>query len=106
MEKVLIQQGDVILVEVFSIPKKAKKITLKEKTFVVEQGEGVNTHRVMSEKLEVYKEKETLYLKPSKSTVLIHNEHNTQTLEPNKIYKKINEREFDYEEMEARKTLD
>ena len=47
-----------------------------------------------------------LYLKTKKSVSLIHQEHGTTPLAPKKIYKRIIEREFNYEDMEARQTRD
>jgi hypothetical protein len=107
MDKIFCQQGDLTLLEVISnIPKTAKKIKLGN-TFIVLKGEGVNTHAIEDcSGIEVYEESGTLYLKTNKSVDLIHQEHGKTTLEPNKIYKRVIEREFDYESNEARQTRD
>jgi len=109
MEKIYAQQGDLILNETNKVPTSAKKITLDNKVLTLLRGEGVNTHDLMVDELsdvEVFQDGETLYLKTRKKVNLVHQEHGTQTLEPNKIYKRIIEREFDYNEMEARNVRD
>jgi hypothetical protein len=105
--KVLHQHGDLILHEANAIPQGAKKITIKG-NFILEKGEGVNLHELVVDDgaLEIYEANGTIYLKTHKPVQLTHKEHGTQTLEPNKIYKKVIEREFDYESNEARQTRD
>ena len=106
MEKRFAQQGDVVLTLVTEIPKTAKRLDFKG-SFIVEKGEGVNTHEITNtEGLEVYEDKGTLFLKTGKETKLVHNEHGSQVLEPNKIYRKDPEMEFDYEADESRRTRD
>ena len=106
MEKIYFQQGDVIGVEVDSIPKTAKRIEAKGR-FIVEKGEGVNTHELLNaEKFEIYQEGDTLYLKALEQDALWHTEHGTQVITPGKIIRRRIEREWDYEAEEARKTLD
>lgn len=107
--KVSNQHGDLILKTVNVIPKTAKKIELENNSFVVEKGEGVHTHCLVADKLtdnvDIYQDGETLFLSVKKLTELRHEEHGTQVLEPG-IYRKVIEREFDYESMEARQTRD
>lgn len=106
MIKLYTQQGDCILEEVLKIPKTAKKIKLST-SLIVLKGEGVNTHEITdTQNIEAYEENGTLYLKTNKEVSLIHQEHGMKTLEPNKIYKRIVEREWNYEDMEARNTKD
>ena len=106
MIKLHTQQGDCILEIVKDIPKTAKKIKLGN-TLIVLKGEGVNTHEITDcSGIEVYEENGTLYLKTNKEVSLIHQEHGTTKLKPNKIYKRVIEREFNYEDMEARNTQD
>jgi hypothetical protein len=102
--KVFIQQGDVIL-KSCAIPASAKRIKIGS-SFIVEKGEGANTHIVNEvENIEAYEDNGTLYLKVNEPVKLSHEEHGTQVLEVG-TYKKVIEREFSYEEMEARKTQD
>ena len=102
MEKREIQQGDCILVKVSSIPKSAKKVKFDG---VVLRGEGTNTHEVVASEVEVYEQDGTMFLKVDKKTNLVHQEHGTQVINPG-IYKRVIEREFDYESEEARNTQD
>jgi hypothetical protein len=106
MIKLFTQQGDCLLVIEQSIPKTAKKIQIKG-NFTVLKGEGVNLHEITDcSAIEAYEDNGELYLKTSKPVDIIHSEHGRTRLEPNKIYKRIIEREFDYESMEARNTQD
>ena len=100
-----IQQGDLILEVINAIPTTAKKMKV-ENNFVILKGEGVNTHELVGTDFEVYQDGETIYLKTNKEIKLKHEEHGTQTIAPNKIYKRVIEREFDYEQMESRQTRD
>lgn len=106
MIKLHTQQGDCVLELVTEIPRTAKRIELGERLIVL-KGEGVNTHEITDvDNLEAYEEDGVLYLKTNKAITLIHQEHGNTTLEPNKIYRRRIEREFDYESNEARNTRD
>jgi len=106
--KVVNQHGDLILKSAPLIPKTAKKLSVGN-SFVVDHGEGVHKHVLVADRLsdnvDVYQDGDTLYLSVKKPTELRHEEHGTQVLEPG-IYRKVIEREFDYEQMEARNTQD
>ncbi len=106
MIKLYTQQGDCILEIVKEIPKTAKRIELSG-SLIVLKGEGVNTHEITDvSNIKAYEENGVLYLETNESVTLIHQEHGNTVLEPNKIYRRIIEREFDYELMEARNTRD
>lgn len=106
--KVSNQHGDVVL-KASAIPETAKRIELKENSFCIEHGEGVHKHLLVADRLtdnvDIYQDGETLYLSVKEPTNLVHEEHGTQVLQPG-IYKKVIEREFDFESMEARNTRD
>ena len=102
MGKLIIQQGDCILEKVSEIPESAKKFKF---TGVVLKGEGVNTHEIAVSGVETYEQDGVLYLKIDKKTSLVHQEHGTQVVLPG-IYKRIIEREFSYEDEEARNVRD
>lgn len=103
MEKLEIQQGDLCLVRVSNIPKSAKrKIGFDG---VVLKGEGVNTHTVNPSEVDVYEDNGTLYFKVDKEINLKHQEHGTQIIKPG-TFKRLIEREFSYEDEEARQTRD
>ena len=101
MEKVVVQQGDLIL-EVAKIPKEAKKVSSTSGHTLL-RGEGVNTHDLLGD-FAVYEHEGTIYL-DAQNVKLAHDEHGTTTI-PKKTYRRVIEREFDYEEMEARETRD
>lgn len=109
MDKIEIQQGDLILREAKMIPATAKKVNVKGNNFIVLRGEGVNTHELQSDTLtddiEAYMDGDTLYLHIKKDTNLVHQEHGITEVKEG-ILKRIIEREWDYEDMEARQTRD
>lgn len=109
MIKLHSQQGDCILEIVTEIPKNVKKIEIG-KIFTVLKGEGVNAHQIFDTVgLEGYEEDGVLYLKTDRLKEIEHTEHSKKMkteLLPNKIYRRRIEREWNYEEQEARKTQD
>lgn len=110
MKKVKIQQGDLILVHVSEMPKAAKRVEIKGASFIMLRGEGVNTHEIQSETLtndvEVYQDGDVLYIKTKKDVPLVHQEHGTTIINKGSILERRIEREWDYEEEEARNTRD
>ena len=95
--------GDVFLVKENKLPKGAKQLKW-HKGFILERGEGVNTHTIEDE-CEVYEKDGIMYLKVDSPIKIDHEEHGVQIVEPG-IYRKEIEREFDYEEMETRNVQD
>ena len=102
MKAVKVQQGDLLLVA-DELPAEAKKIS-GGKNFTVLRGEGVNTHDVVGSFSAYEDEEGTLFLVVDDAK-LVHTEHGTETL-PRGTFRRVIEREFDYEEMEARKVED
>ena len=106
MEKVRairVQQGDLLLVA-DKLPDAAKKINT-DASFTVLRGEGVNTHDVVGA-FSAYEDKNgVLFLVVDGATRLVHAEHGTETL-PSGTFRRVIEREFDYEEMEERNVED
>lgn len=102
MKKVLAQQGDLILV-IDELPKNVKEIKTGGR-FVALRGEGVNTHEVIGTFSAYEDAGGTLWLKIDDAKV-IHDEHGT-TLLPAETIRRVIEREFDYNEMEARNVED
>ena len=106
MEKVRairVQQGDLLLVA-DKLPDAAKKINT-DASFTVLRGEGVNTHDVVGA-FSAYEDKNgVLFLVVDGATRLVHAEHGTETL-PVGTFRRVIEREFDYEEMEERNVED
>ena len=107
MNKVYGQHGDVIFHEVKEVPERAKKVEIFS-GFVVERGEGVHTHCLVTDdvsKVSAYELDGVLYLHVKEDVQIDHEEYKLRTLKPG-IYKKVIEREFDYEDMESRNTRD
>ena len=103
MKAVKVQQGDLLLV-VDELPPEIKKINTDGGTFTLLRGEGVNTHDVVGSFAAYEDENGTLFLVVDDAK-LIHAEHGTETL-PRGTFRRVIEREFDYEEMEAREAED
>lgn len=105
MNKVSNQHGDLLMVEVTTIPHGAKPVKIKD-GFVIERGEGVHTHIFPDVSgIEVFEKDNETYVRVSKKTQLDHEEHGRQTIKPG-VYKKRIERVWDYESEEARKVID
>ena len=102
MKKVRVQQGDLLLVA-DELPAEAKKIS-GGKNFTMLRGEGVNTHDVVGSFAAYEDEEGTLFLVVDDAK-LVHSEHGTETL-PSGTFRRVIERAFDYDEMEARKVED
>lgn len=108
MKKLVHQHGDLILEVVNKIPASAKLV--KDFDGIVLKGEGVNTHTLNPKNVVTYMDHDgTLYFRIKKETELNHQEHGKQvvkTLEKEKVYKRVIEREWNAEQEEARQTRD
>ena len=102
MKAVKVQQGDLILV-VDELPPEVKKINTGAR-FTALRGEGVNTHDVVGS-FSAYEDKDGTLFLVINNAKLIHSEHGTETL-PRGTFRRVIEREFDYEEMEGRRVED
>ena len=101
--KIIVQQGDLILV-VDELPTEAKKINTDGGTFTLLRGEGTNTHDVVGAFSAYEGGDGTLFLVVDDAK-LVHAEHGTETL-PRGTFRRVIERAFDYEGMEAREVED
>ena len=105
MNRIAFQHGDVVPIIVEEIPKGAKRIKI-DSGFILERGEGVHTHVFEDiEGIDVYEKGGEIYVHVKKPSVIDHAEHGPQVVQPVKFKKNI-ERCFDYETMEARRTID
>lgn len=103
--KIANQHGDLLLEEVNEIPEGAVRVNIQN-GYVIERGEGVHTHIFPDVSgIEVYEKNGDIYVRVNKQTELDHEEHGRQIVTPG-IKKKRIERCFDYEKMEARRTVD
>lgn len=109
MDKIEMQQGDLILVFSAEVPETAKKVEVIGNSFIVLRGEGANTHELWSDTLtddiEVYMDGEVMYLHIKTDVDLVHQEHGKNKVKKG-IVRRVIEREWDYEDMEARQTRD
>ncbi len=108
MDKIVMIHGDVTIYETTSIPATAKKIAWKP-GFILEKGEGVNTHTIETI-CDIYLDEITgrMYLKEKSEAIQVnHQEHGVKTIHTKTgiVYKDI-EQEWDYETEEARGTRD
>jgi hypothetical protein len=111
MKKCKFQHGDVIFLKIDKIPEGYKKIEINE-NFVVEKGEGFNTHVLNKVNgCVAYKNDfgnlllEIKNLPETKMPYLDHEEHGIKKFMPG-IYVKEIENEYDAEKDEAFKTQD
>ena len=103
--KIANQHGDLLLELVAEVPEGAVRVDAKN-GYVIERGEGVHTHIFPDvEGIEVFEKNGEIYVRVNKQTELDHEEHGRQIVKPG-IYKKRIERVFDYDAMEARRTID
>ena len=103
MKAVRVQQGDLLLVA-DKLPAEVKKINTDSGRFTALRGEGVNTHDVVGA-FSAYEDGDGTLFLVIDDAKLVHSEHGTETL-PAGTFRRVIEREFDYEEMEARKVED
>jgi len=102
-KKFIVRQGDIKLERIESIPKGAK--ILKDKILAYGEITG-HTHRFKEPKnIERYEFGENTYLRVYADTPLIHEEHNTLII-PVGDYKQEQEREYSYEDADARIVID
>ena len=103
MKAVKVQQGDLLLVA-DKLPAEVKKINTDGGRFTALRGEGVNTHDVVGA-FSAYEDADGTLFLVVENAKLIHAEHGTETL-PSGTFRRVIEREFDYEAMEGRKVED
>jgi len=103
MKAVRVQQGDLLLVA-DKLPAEVKKINTDGGRFTALRGEGVNTHDVVGA-FSAYEDADGTLFLVVENAKLIHAEHGTETL-PSGTFRRVIEREFDYEAMEGRKVED
>jgi len=105
--------GDVILKEVATVPQGFSRVESVQNGFVLERGEGRNTHRVqtmdmseMADKVEIFtNDAGAMCVKVKEPIHITHEEHGTEVIEKG-IYLKDIETQFDYENLVERKVTD
>ena len=101
--KITNQHGDCIFVKCDLPEGKFKKA---KKGFIIERGEGVHVHQLIEGDMDIWVDVQgNMFLRANTQCTIDHEEHGKQVIEIG-TYKKIIEREWDYESEEARKTQD
>jgi len=102
----LIQQGDVILELVETLPKEAKRQKPRERGVVLADGETTGHAHVMAPMYtSLFLVGTLFYVKVEKQTTLTHEEHNHLEIPPG-VYKVRQVREYDHFAEEARRVRD
>lgn len=102
-----LQQGDVLLEKIKSIPTQAKKKKPEKRGYILAEGEHTgHFHAITAEEgIEFYEYEGTLFLRTDHEVELTHQEHNTVMVEPG-TYKIGRVREMDYTQMMVREVAD
>ena len=100
-----IQQGDVNLEPVSSIPVNAKKVGRKPRGYVLAEGETTGHAHVIEDEVELYEIDGVLYMKNPSDVDLVHEEHNTVEI-PSGTWKVTPTYEYNYYEQMDRKLRD
>jgi hypothetical protein len=100
----VIQQGDVVLTRIDSIPQ-GKKVERKERGYVLAEGESSGHAHTIEEEIEMVEKDGVLYIGCKGDTVIKHEEHKHVTL-PAGNYQISIVREYDHFLEEARKVQD
>jgi hypothetical protein len=103
----LIQQGDVLISKVNSIPKAAKTLYPKSRGYVLAEGETTGHAHVITDtaSVEMYETDEQVYMKVLKEITVTHEEHNPVVVEPG-IYQVGKVQEYDHFAEEAKAVQD
>src|SRR3990167_6351737 len=102
-----LQQGDVLLEKITTLPMEVKQKKADKRGFVFAEGEHTGHYHAVEEEdgVEFYELNGTLFLKTEKEVDLTNQEHNTITIEPG-IYKIGRVREMDYTSLMERTVAD
>lgn len=102
-----IQQGDVLLEKVDSIPEGGKKVEAKERGYVLAEGEATGHAHVIEKTAlaEMYEVDGVLYVRALEPVEVTHEEHKPQVLDPG-IWKVGIVREYDYFKDMVREVID
>lgn len=103
--KTKIQQGDLILIKIDSLPNKTKKILSKKRCILAEGEHTGHNHAVEDDEAELLEIGEKMILCLQNKAVLTHQEHKPITLDPG-IWEIGRIQEFDYFSMMARQVMD
>ena len=106
-EAYYLQQGDVLIESVGTIPADAKIVLAKERGFVLAEGEVTGHAHVIDRVADIeFTEKDGMfYIKNKKPVVVRHEEHKPVTI-PAGLWKVRGVREYDHFAEESRRVID
>lgn len=91
----LYRQGDVLIEQVASIPKGARRVEVKGRIVLAEGEATGHAHTIAEQYGELYEKDGTLYLRLSeRDAPLTHQEHSTIVLPARKAYRVVRQREW------------
>lgn len=102
----ILQQGDVLIIQESSLPEDCKKINRSAKGYILAEGEVTGHAHVIEEEIKFYKDKQgRLFFKAEKTVTVKHEEHEAISVSPG-IYRIDIVQEYDHFAEEARKVVD
>lgn len=102
----LIQQGDVLIELVESIPKRAYLVKPTKGRHILAEGEATgHAHVIVDEELEMFEEYDVLYMNVPKEATVTHEEHKPIAVPPGQ-YRVRKVREYDHFAKESRLVRD
>lgn len=101
-----LQQGDVLIIPVNSIPKNCENLNRSPKGFILAQGEATGHAHVIEQEIEFYRDdKGQLFFRTENEVIVKHDEHEAITVPPG-IYRIDTVQEYDHFAEEAREVRD
>lgn len=99
----ILRQGDFVLYKIDTIPKGYDEIT----TDIIAHGESGNVHKLIGDAKFYEDTNGDMIVKTGNGLCqVVHQQHETQYLKPNTIYKKLSELEWDTYKEEVRRSMD
>lgn len=106
MKNELIQQGDVLIKSIKTLPKNLKKVERTARGYVLAEGEVTGHYHAIADEIELFEDENgNLFIKNNKEATLNHDEHKPDTIPPG-IWEVGKVNEYDHFEEAARKVAD
>lgn len=100
------QQGDCVFRSISGIPEGARKVEKQNGRYILRMGEATGHAHAVEQDMELYEKDGVLYLRGSSPIEVTHEEHKTEILEPNVIWRMTPKIEYDPEAEEIRQVRD
>lgn len=101
----LLQQGDVLLIKIKKIPDGLKKVSKKQRGYILAEGEATGHAHVINHDIKCFEKEGIMYLKINMCVPLQHEEHKTISI-PAGIWEVRRVQEYDHFLEEAKKVVD